>query len=387
MRSTKQIIRRGLLLFTALSSLAVGADSAGATDPAAADAHSARGTAGRPETAGASHRAAPTGPARQRPAAPGSARPIPTRAPSATGKPKPPPGDGLPPIPPSPSSHPPLPTGEPRPAKPHTKPGGSPSPTAGNAPAGGHAASRSSRAAKPRIFEGRALDTCLTPPLTTLDAWRDSPYRGIGVYFGGRGRACPDQPRLDRDWVRGADRRGWRVLPVYVGSQAPCISDHAKQQVRLGEDPEGQGVREGRDAVARARELGMAPTSPLYLDMEAYDIHDADCSATTMTFVRAWSRTVRAWGYLAGFYSSADSGVAQLAAAHRAKATDLPQAVWFARWHVPPALYEERALPDKAWRPHRRIHQYEGNVDEEYGGVRMHIDRNQVDAPVAILAR
>ncbi|MFJ2783636.1 MULTISPECIES: DUF1906 domain-containing protein [unclassified Streptomyces] len=231
-------------------------------------------------------------------------------------------------------------------------------------------------------FTGRAFDTCEAPPLATMRAWQDSPYGAVGIYFGGRGRGCPGQRELDRTWVTEVHTMGWRLLPIFVGSQAPCVLSAAKRPFALGSDPWGQGTREAGDAVRAARALGLDAGSPLYLDIESYRSGDAHCAATTLSFVRAWNREVRRLGHLAGFYSSADSGVRDIEAQRRAGTADLPDVIWFARWRGGPALYTENVLDPHAW-PHARIHQYEGDVAETYGGHRLVIDRDEVDAPVA----
>ncbi|MGW7050121.1 DUF1906 domain-containing protein [Streptomyces sp. NPDC054887] len=242
-------------------------------------------------------------------------------------------------------------------------------------------------AARTVTFRGRAFDTCQAPPLATMRAWRSSPYRAVGVYIGGRGRACPHQHHLSRRWVADVDRMGWRVLPAFVGSQSPCVLARNKRHVRIGRAPWRQGRKEGRQAVRAARGLGMLTGSPLYLDMEAYDETRRRCARTTLDFVRGWNREVRKHGYVPGFYSSAESGVRHMEQSRRAGVTDLPSVMWFARWDGRPSLYGERVLPKRAWAPHRRIHQYAGNVTEKHGGRRLTIDRNAADAPVARIGR
>ncbi|WP_419996422.1 glycoside hydrolase domain-containing protein [Streptomyces boninensis] len=254
---------------------------------------------------------------------------------------------------------------------------------AGLAPASGERAA----AAGPEPFQGEAFDTCSAPPLDTMRAWRASPYRAVGIYYAGRGRHCQEQPQLTPYWLREVDRMGWRVLPVYVGSQPPCIKG-AKKAVRMhGEAGKAAkaGRSEGRDAVAKAKLLGMAKGSPLFLDIEAFSYKDAKCRAATLEFVRAWNREVQQRGWLAGFYSSASSGVRMVEAARRAGQDGMPEVMWFARWHVGPSLHDEPQLAKDAWQPHRRVHQHEGNVEETHGGKTLMIDRNVVDAPTAVL--
>ncbi len=236
------------------------------------------------------------------------------------------------------------------------------------------------------IFTGRGFDTCEAPSLGTMAAWTASPYGAVGVYIGGRGRACPEQRHLTPGWVQNVTQMGWRLLPLYVGSQSPCV--HSDRKRRYAIDPDRarqQGVSEGRDAVRQAKALGMELDSALYLDMEAYDRTDAECAETTLTFVQGWSSEVRRLGYLPGFYSSAGSGVTHLQQARDEGEKDLPEIMWFARWNDSPDVDGEPSLSAGAWEPHRRIHQYRGNVKETYGGRTVNIDRNLVDAPVAVI--
>ncbi|WP_137994476.1 DUF1906 domain-containing protein [Streptomyces vilmorinianum] len=241
------------------------------------------------------------------------------------------------------------------------------------------------RAAPDLRFLGRAFDTCEAPSLTVMKAWRASPYRAVGIYIGGRGRGCLTQQHLNAAWVESVHAMGWRLLPLFVGSQAPCVIAEDKRDVPIGRTPWAQGTQEAAEAVKAARALGIAPSSPLYLDMEAYRITDLSCAATTLLFVRAWNREVHRLGFLPGFYSSADSGVRHMEEARKAGAKDLPAVIWFARWGGTPALFTEPVLPSTAWREHGRIHQYAGNVTESHGGSRMMIDRNEVDAPAALV--
>ncbi|MGW8361693.1 DUF1906 domain-containing protein [Streptomyces wedmorensis] len=237
----------------------------------------------------------------------------------------------------------------------------------------------------PAYYVGKAFDTCEAPPLAVMKAWRSSSYGAVGIYFGGRGRGCPGQRELSRAWVTSVHDMGWRLLPLFVGSQAPCVIAPAKRKYAIGTSPSLQGTQEAGDAVRAAGALGIGAGSPLYLDIEAYQRDDARCVATTLSFVRAWNREVRRLGYVPGFYSSADSGVRDMEAQRKAGTKDLPSVMWFARWRGSPSLYVESSLHPTAWTPHARIHQYAGDVAESHGGRRLQIDRSAVDAPVAVV--
>ncbi|MEY9839667.1 DUF1906 domain-containing protein [Streptacidiphilus sp. EB103A] len=236
-----------------------------------------------------------------------------------------------------------------------------------------------------RVFRGQAFDTCVAPGLGALRTWkRSSPYGALGVYIGGRNRACA-QPQLSADWTRSATSMGWSLLPLYVGLQAPCLNSGSSATMNPG-NAAGQGTAEGRDAVNRARALAIRPGSPLYLDMESYARGSDSCTLTVLQYTAAWSHAVRAAGYLSGFYSSSDSGVADLSwAVGRRRVPELPDIVWYARWDGRNDTSGYGALGSGQWGSHQRVHQFVGNTSECHGGVRIHIDRDAVDGPVAVV--
>ncbi|OIV38023.1 hypothetical protein BIV57_08060 [Mangrovactinospora gilvigrisea] len=259
------------------------------------------------------------------------------------------------------------------------------------------AVTRATRAARPargpaltralaaQHYRGPAFDACSAPALDTLRAWwGHSPYKAVGIYMGGANRYC-SQPRLNAAWVQGARAIGWRLIPVYVGSQAPCLNPKIKQRRIKAGQALAQGRTEALDALRASDRLGLPGIAPLYLDMEAYRKNDPSCTATVQAFAAAWNRTVRAAGHLTGFYSSADSGIRDLvraARAGRAGPADLPDVLWYAHWDQRDATVGEKAVPDADWQG-ARIHQYKGNVRETHGGAALTIDVNAVDAPVS----
>src|ERR1700710_2330652 len=83
------------------------------------------------------------------------------------------------------------------------------------------------------LYQGEAFDTCTAPALHTMDAWRASPYRAVGVYISGPNRGCK-QPELTADWVTKATAMGWRLLPIDLGLQAPCRDNNRKKPMDAG---------------------------------------------------------------------------------------------------------------------------------------------------------
>ncbi|MFJ8040401.1 DUF1906 domain-containing protein [Kitasatospora sp. NPDC096147] len=234
-----------------------------------------------------------------------------------------------------------------------------------------------------RIFTGTAFDACTAPPLETMRAWKeDSPYGAVGIYVSGGQRGCA-QPRLTAGWVREVRAMGWQLIPTHVGLQAPCATLGAKPH-RI--DPAAavrQGKEEAAEAAAALRALGLGPGSPVYLDIESYPRGDRRCSQGVVDFTLSWTRALHAAGFRSGFYSSTDSGIADLAAAARAGASPLPDALWYARWDDRADTTSTTALDPGQWSPHARIHQYRGNTTETHGGATLAIDHNAADAPVA----
>ncbi|MFI1014444.1 glycoside hydrolase domain-containing protein [Streptomyces sp. NPDC020965] len=236
-------------------------------------------------------------------------------------------------------------------------------------------------------FHGLVFDACRAPRLAAMRAWRASSlYGAIGVPYGGRGRDCPDQPGLDRRWIAEVHRMGWRVLPIFVGSQSPCaLTDRSPRAAPIGATPALQGEREGYEAIARGRVLGLGRGSALYLGLRAYDLGNTGCVRATLDFIRAWDREVRRRGYVPGLHSDADSGARHMERARREGASDLPSVLWFTRWTGRPSLHGEESLHPYAWRAKRRIHQYGGPATERYGGHALTVARSLADAPVAVV--
>jgi hypothetical protein len=261
-------------------------------------------------------------------------------------------------------------------ARTRPKPGAEPvfvSPVAGDA---------SLPAPHPSREQSLGFDTCDTPGLAEMWVWRQhSPYSTVAVYIGGELRHCKN-PFLDAGvWVPRVVEQGWRIIPIYVGPQAPCTNFRLTIDA---ENPESHGAAIGRDAVARARIVGLPPGAPIYYDLEAYRGADLACSDIVNAFVSGWVREVRAAGYRTGLYATPESGLAAQARAVANPALATVDAIWIARWTGRPDLfgYDPNVLPATLWSQRSRIHQYRGDHDETWGGVTLNIDSNLVDGPI-----
>ncbi len=245
-------------------------------------------------------------------------------------------------------------------------------------------AGRAALLAGPRtLFTGAGFDACSAPPLETMRAWHgNSPYGAVGVYTSGRQRACA-QSRLTSDWVRQVRALGWRLLPTHVGRQAPCSANPYKPQRIDPEHAVQQGREEAAEAIRGVRAVGIGPGSPVFLDLEAYPPGDPACARAVVEFTLGWTQALHGAGYWSGFYSSADSGIADLSAAARAGAAPLPDTLWYARWDSHPATDGGGALGEDQWNAHQRVHQYQGNSTETYAGATLTVDRDRLDTTVA----
>ncbi len=228
-------------------------------------------------------------------------------------------------------------------------------------------------------YGGEGFDACAAPSLTTMNDWLASPYRALGVYVGGAARACA-QPNLTPSWVTSSEQLGWRLVPLYVGLQAPCtdFSDRIDPATAAT-----QGTAAADDAATQASALGMPAASPVYFDMEYYDRTVAGCSQAVLDFLDAWSRELHAKGLLSGVYGSGSAAITDLSGQVGNTSYALPNDIWIADWNGKDTVWGESPyVPDGAWSSHQRLHQYTGGGNETWGGATINIDRDAVDADI-----
>ena len=233
----------------------------------------------------------------------------------------------------------------------------------------------------------KGFDKCAAGTASQMQTWWDhSPYADANIYFGGSARAC-SQVNLDAGWVATVFDQGWRLIPTWVGPQAPCTGFIR----RFSSDPveaRSEGLAEADAAVEAAAALGLGTGTPLYYDVEYYDENDESCSAAVREFVNAWTERLGDHGYLAGAYGNARNvqndwipGVI----------ANPPDAVWLTPWVCgrttscdwTPTAFGVPGLDDSYWANYQRIRQYWGPHTETYGGVTFEIDGDYANGPVA----
>ena len=236
----------------------------------------------------------------------------------------------------------------------------------------------------PRVLAAAGFDTCSAPAASTMQAWyRTSAYRAVGIYLGGRDRACPSG-NLTPSWVGAVSAQGWGLIPIYVGLQAPCATGKGLTKMQPAQAAQ-EGTAEAADAAAQAAAYGLAKGSPVYFDLEAFKQADQGCVGTVLAYLNAWTRELHARGYYSGVYGSAASGMATLTGAVESRSSfDPPDAIWIARWDQQ-ARTADGSVPAQMWNRHQRIKQYQGGHVEKHGGVAINIDSDYLDGPVARL--
>lgn len=215
-------------------------------------------------------------------------------------------------------------------------------------------------------YRGFGFDSCAAPSSAYMRAWRRfSRYRAVGVYIGGSDRTCA-QPNLTRRWLQQQARSGWHFIPLYVGPQA-----------NLGQltSPARQATAAASDAVAQAQRLGFRARTLLYYDMEGYP---ASYASAALRFFSAWTARIHKLGYLSAIYSSANSGITELAGRYHSCSFVLPDVIFIGRWNGKHTT-QESVLRRGKWLHHRRLHQYAGNIRLAFGGDAIKADEDFLD--------
>ncbi|MFI5665747.1 DUF1906 domain-containing protein [Streptomyces sp. NPDC051704] len=226
---------------------------------------------------------------------------------------------------------------------------------------------------------GAGFDTCTAPTQDAMDGWRSaSPFGAVGIYIGGRARACA-QPRLTAGWVRRQAEAGWHLMPLWVGPQP-----WNNPATGLSTDPSRanqEGIEAAEGAVRAARSLGLAEGTVLYNDLENYTDRTT-WDPPAVAYLTAWTVRLHELGYRAGAYVAASSGAKALNDHHDQAPEAMPDVLWVASWNGRASVADaDTGLPagTHRWAGRRRAHQYRGDHDATYAGVTLTIDRSWID--------
>ena len=227
------------------------------------------------------------------------------------------------------------------------------------------------------VYTGLGFDACSAPSQSQMSDWLSSPFRAAGVYIGGVNMAC-SQPSLTSNWVSKQSAAGWHIIPIYVGLQAPSNSCGCSPISPGAAGSEGAAA--ATDAVQQAEAIGIGSGNPIYDDMEAYDRTTTNTTAV-LAYLKAWTKKLHADGYLSGIYSSDGSGIKDLVALYDGSYPE-PDDLWVASWNGEQSTADSN-IPTADWSDHQRLHQYRGGHTDHYGGAKLSIDSDYVDAATA----
>jgi hypothetical protein len=239
------------------------------------------------------------------------------------------------------------------------------------------------RRSVPGNVAGLGFDACAAPSQATMDAWHaSSDYSAVGVYIGGVSRGCA-QPNLTASWVSTQVRHGWHLIPTYVGLQAPCTRFYNRMSYNT-HTAWTEGRADGGDAVDEAAALGIGAPSTIYSDVEGYNNTSPSCVAAVLSYVAGWTHGLHERGYDSGVYSSASSGISDLASRYPKATPNQPDDIWIAWWNAVANVDGGSYIRDSLWNRHQRIHQYLGGAYETHGGYRLPVDRDYLDVTTAV---
>ncbi|UDY24140.1 DUF1906 domain-containing protein [Nocardioides sp. Kera G14] len=235
------------------------------------------------------------------------------------------------------------------------------------------------------------IDAMSAPPLTEIEAWQaNSPYSAIAVYIpvtdAADNRSDKDQTELSNDWVSEVEAGGWRVLPTYVGLQAPCPQPDKSFNLMSAEPAtaHSEGVSAANDATGSAMALGLSSTIPIIYDLEAYRTGDSACTAAVQAFLAGWTTRLHQLGRHSGVYGSIGSTMNDVVAVSADASYPKPDVIWEATWNGSADTTFSTTSMGR-W-PNGRINQFSHDVDRSYGGQTLRVDENAVQDFVWTLA-
>ena len=250
------------------------------------------------------------------------------------------------------------------------------------------------------VMQGQGFDIVSAPSPDDLAAWWNapSPYRYVGVYYGGSTRWDQKQLELNEEgWFAEVARQGWRFIPIWAGPMRPCRHEGNPAYDHFDNDPllaEQDGREQAQLAVEEAYRFGLVGPSKtgtvIYYDFEPPD-SGKECTTALQRFVTGWVTELNLLGNTAGVYAIAEDVMSL---------TDFdgvePNAMWIANYYAPPNRYHDdasvwdithNAVPTTVWNDHNRLRQYAGtHTEPPYGGVNLKsIDSNIADGPLAVV--
>lgn len=205
---------------------------------------------------------------------------------------------------------------------------------------------------------GEGFDACSVPSSTaTMSNLRAATgWVTVGMYLGGANAGCP-QLGLGASWVQSVAAQGWAIVPIWVGRQINTCGGYCS--TITPSQAGSQGAAEASAAAGAAQSVGIGPTSPIYYDLEGYNVSGTN-TLTAIAFIQGWTNQLHAMGYTSGFYSSAASGIADMVTMAQNGISGTPDELWIARYDCI-STTSDSAVPASLWVNHR-MKQYRSNL-------------------------
>jgi hypothetical protein len=224
----------------------------------------------------------------------------------------------------------------------------------------------------------RGLDACNAPSVSQMQAfWTRTPYGWFNMYLGGSMRSCANT-NLTSGGISQVRSMGWKLLPTWVGPQAPCTGFRSKFSYDQG-TAYSQGRNEAAAAMAKVRNLSMNVDTPLVYDMEGFNTGDGGCVAAAKAFVNGWTNYLAiAPRQVSGVYGSVcASAIDQYAYISRP-----PDFIWGAWYNGNPDVNNMLCVNPGNWIYSQRHKQYNGGHNETWNGVTLNVDNDSSNGPV-----
>jgi len=209
------------------------------------------------------------------------------------------------------------------------------------------------------LSTGEGFDACSALPTSAMRSV--ATYVIANIYIGDAGNLACAQSQLTADWVSTVAGAGWRLLPTFIGKQAPCTTGTKAKMSSNPSTAATQGTADADTAAARMIALRLPAPNVVYDDMEAYTANDTACAAAVAAYLDAFISRLHSDGFRVGVYGSTASTVAQLVAAYNNTSRQRPDDIWIARQDGGDTT-ADTAVPAGYW-VHRRARQYRLDKD------------------------
>jgi hypothetical protein len=227
------------------------------------------------------------------------------------------------------------------------------------------------------ISQRMGVDGCgLNTTARATAFWSGTPYYNFGFYMGGSAAGCPTN---SPSFASALVNQGWRLLPIWVGPQAPCSSFGS----RMSSDTAtaySQGKGEAVLAYQRLISLGLSTeNTPVTYDLEAYNTGNSGCVNAVKSFMQGWVYQLHLPpAQKAGVYgSTCGSGLANFASI-----SPTVDFITGAAWDNNKNTAALPCISSGWWTQNQRHKQYQGGHNETWNGVTIQVDSDCSNGPV-----